>query len=78
MDKYYETWSIPKLSKEILDNVKNAVPWDLTFAPTANLNKEQIAELQKHLKYHFEIWANTWIVPQTEAILAKTRSTKGG
>ena len=77
MDNYYESWSIPKLATEIINNIKNAAPWDLTFAPTTNLTKEQKQELQDHLKYHFELWASTLITPQAEAILSKATKYRG-
>jgi hypothetical protein len=78
MDNYYESWSIPKLAKSILESVKDGQPWSLTFAPTANLTSEEKQKLQHYLKHSFEIWAKSWIIPQAEAIIAKTNKYKGG
>ena len=53
-----------QLVSEIRKSTRNAVPFDLTFAPCGNMRDEERTKLQEALKEKFMIWANTWIFPQ--------------
>ncbi|MFA5299263.1 MAG: hypothetical protein WC389_13825 [Lutibacter sp.] len=75
-DLYYKNYSVKNLAKEILDSVKKSCPYDLTFSPTGNLTADEKQKLQEYLKYNFELWSKTWIIPQAEAIISKTRKIK--
>lgn len=55
------------LARDILESLVNGCPYDVS-----GFTDEQIAQL----KYHFELWANSWIAPRCRSIIAKTHPPK--
>lgn len=56
---------------EALESAKTGVPFDLTFAPTSNLNDEECKLLQNYLQSAFNNWSETWIISRLEILLEK-------
>ncbi len=57
------------IAREIKENVKSGIPYHLIFAPVKGLEDKE--KLEAHLKERFELWANTWIIPLADEIIAK-------
>jgi hypothetical protein len=57
-----------QLLDDLRDHVRNAVPFDLTFAPCGKMPKADKERLEDHLRYHFRLWADTWILPWIDMI----------
>jgi hypothetical protein len=54
--------------QDIRDDVKGGEPWSLTFCPTGDMTDEQIETLEAKLKYNFQIYVSSWILPRLDKI----------
>ena len=64
-----------------LEDMKYAVErcavWDLTsFRILPNLTKEDKDKIEEYLKYGYNLWANSWILPQIEQLIKELQLTK--
>lgn len=62
--------------RRVLDHVRRATPyscWSLDEIP-----REVKAEVEEKLKERFELWANSWVVPELENLLKKLDKKKKG
>jgi len=57
-----------RLVAELKKDVRDSVPFSLTFQPTGRMTKAQVAELEGKLKHSFELWANSWVVPKLDEL----------
>lgn len=62
---------IKTIALELKERASSGVPYELHFAPTGSLSKDEIAMLEKHLKEHFISFMNTWIIPLADELLKK-------
>lgn len=62
--------------RRLLDHVKRGQPWSCTFIHEIPKEQEKVVEAQ--LKEKFEIWANSWIIPDLKILLGKFEKRKGG
>lgn len=71
--------AIPKweeaILKELLSEKETCGVFDLTFAPTADMTKEQVEALKVYLKERFELWFDSWIGEKAERILNHGKAT---
>lgn len=65
-----------RLFEELRENVRNAVPFGLTFKPTGKLTAKEVERLEKSLADAFKIWAETWVYPWIDRIEEATTRTK--
>lgn len=63
-------------AEEILRNLKNAAPFHLTFAPCGSMTADERAALEKHLREHFHLWADTWVKPYAAAIANDSKNVE--
>lgn len=61
--------SAATLAEEILQHLKQAVPYGTTFIHEIPMGVSK--EVEAQLQQAFERWANSWIAPLCRAIIAK-------
>lgn len=49
--------------KDFRTAIRNAVPFCLLGAPTANMSRKEQVVLENYLKEKFHLWADSWITP---------------
>lgn len=59
---------IKRLLDEIREHIRNGVPHDLVFKPTAGLTQKQKEALQDALNSDFKMWSETWLYPWLDRI----------
>lgn len=70
----FERKSSSSLAEDILDSLRMAAPYHVTFIDGVPAGKKQ--EVEEELRRRFEIWANTWIAPKCRQIIGKARKGK--
>lgn len=69
---------LEKWANKLQDYTEHGVPWQLTgyYDSAEPLTQRQRQELETYLKYHFELWAKSWIKPVIDEMLQKARTGK--
>jgi hypothetical protein len=62
------TNSFKKIVQDLRHSAMRGVPYSLTFAPSGTLNYADKKALEAYLKYQFELWRDTWIIPRLDEL----------
>jgi hypothetical protein len=62
--------------RRVLDHVRRGQPWSCNRIDQISLENRPKVEAQ--LKESFELWANSWIIPELEHLLEKFDKKKKG
>lgn len=63
--------SVATLAEEMLESLRAAVPYGVTFVEC--IPQEMRPVVEARLKKNFELWANSWIAPKLLAIVDKSK-----